>query len=390
MRFLRKDETQRTILVISDIHLGAGFYVGSRRNLLEDFHYDRELVEFIEYYSTAEYANREVELIINGDLFDLLAVPYVRFFDDEYWSEESALAKLKLILKAHPEVIDALIRFCQGKRKKLVYIIGNHDAEFVFESLREYLRNVFPEDARENFKIFLEEVGEYSPEEGIVIKHGHEYEVAHHFHPEKSIVTDEKGKKFFIPPWGSYYVTRVLNKFKEDRDHINAVRPIRKFIINGFIYDTLFTARFGISTLLYFFVVRFVAIINRRNSLADIIKNALKELELFKDYEHLTRDYFLENKNVKALIVGHTHEPVMRTFSDGHIFINTGTWTNMYHLDFGKQTSGPQLTYAQINVKEKYKTNRQSTSHRPNDAFSHLEINLNTWEGKREFPYKEF
>ena len=31
----------------------------------------------------------------------------------------------------------------------------------------------------------------------------------------------EDGSKYFIPPWGSYYVTRVINKFKEERDHIN-------------------------------------------------------------------------------------------------------------------------------------------------------------------------
>jgi UDP-2,3-diacylglucosamine pyrophosphatase LpxH len=390
MRFLRKDKVQRTVLVISDIHLGAGLYVGSRRNPLEDFHYDQELVEFLQYYSQGEYYNRDVELIINGDLFDLLAVPFVSYFDDEFWSEDAALAKLKMILKAHPEVIEALAKFCSIKKKKIVYIIGNHDAEFVFDSLQKHLIEQFPIGARENFEIHLEENGEYIPIEGIVIKHGHEYELAHHFHPRDSIVQANDGKRYFIPPWGSYYVTRVLNKFKEERHHINAVRPVGKFIVNGFIYDPLITFRFGLASTIYFFVVRFISLLNHSVSLKQLIKNALTELELFRDYEQLTQGYFAENENVKALIVGHTHEPIMRTNNEGKVFINTGTWTNMYHLDFGKQTFGPQLTYAKINVREEEKEKKSSTSHRPTDQFSHLEIYLNVWEGQRDNPFREF
>lgn len=390
MRFLRKDKTEKTILVISDIHLGAGAYVGNRRNLLEDFHYDRELVEFFEYYSTGDYAHREVELVINGDLFDFLAVPYVRYFDDEFWSEEAAMEKFQLILKAHPEVMQGLIDFISIKKKRIVFVVGNHDAELVFPSLREHLIDQFPENVQENFSIHLDISGEYCPEEGVVIKHGHEYELAHHFHPEESLVQDENGRRYFIPPWGSYYVTRVINKFKQERGHINAVRPIRKFMINGLIYDTLFTARFGIATTFYFIVVRFLSVFHYKNPLKKMVKNALNELELFKDYETLTRDFFAENEDVKTLIVGHTHEPVMRTYSDGTIFLNTGTWTDMYNLDFGKQGVGPQLTYAQIDVKEKLKSRRKNSSHRPDDPYNHLEIGLNVWEGRREYPFREY
>jgi UDP-2,3-diacylglucosamine pyrophosphatase LpxH len=390
MRFLKKDNITKTVLVISDIHLGAGLYVGNRRNPLEDFHYDREMVEFLEFYSSGEYASREVELVINGDLFDLLAVPYVRYFDDEFWSEEASLSKLKLILKAHPEVMNALIQFCSQKKKKIVYIIGNHDAEFVFQSLQDHLLGQFPVDARENFSIHLDATGEYQPLKGIVIKHGHEYEIAHHFHPEKSIAEDEAGKRYFIPPWGSYYVTRVLNKFKEERHHINAVRPIQKFLINGLIYDPLITMRFGIATSLYFILVRVIALLNHSVSLKTLLKNAAEELELFRDYEQLTQSYFNENEAVKALIVGHTHEPTLRTLSDGKVFINTGTWTKMYHLDFGKQTFGPQLTYAKVNVTERKEKSRPSTSHKPSDEYSHYQIYLNVWEGRRDNPFREF
>jgi len=43
----------------------------------------------LKFYSTGTYDKRPVELIINGDFLDFLAVPYVNYFDDEFWSEKA-------------------------------------------------------------------------------------------------------------------------------------------------------------------------------------------------------------------------------------------------------------------------------------------------------------
>jgi UDP-2,3-diacylglucosamine pyrophosphatase LpxH len=376
MRFLQKNKTSKTVLVISDIHLGAGVLVNGKRNYLEDFHFDKELVDFLDYYSTGDYQNKEVELIINGDLFDLLAVPFVNYFDDEFWSEAAAMAKFEMIIKAHPEVLEALDKFVTGKNKKLVYIIGNHDAEFVFESLRKRFYELFNTKNQERVQIVLNNNGEYTPVDGVVLKHGHEYELAHHFHPEKSLTQDEDGNNYFLPPWGSYYVTRVINKFKEERDHVNAVRPIRKFLINGIIYDTFFTLRFIFSTCFYFIMVRSIYLFKQEQSLKKMLKHCANELELFKDYETLTMDFFKERPDVQCLIVGHTHDPIFRPFSDGRVFINTGTWTRMYNLDFGKNVFGEQLSFAQVDVLDKEK--------------KEYDINLNVWKGRSNLPFEEF
>ena len=122
MRFLRKNNIDKTVIVISDIHLGAGTYVNGVRNYLEDFHYDEEMVDFLEFYSTGDYLNREVELIINGDLFDLLAVPHVSFFDDEFWSEKASKEKLKLIVEAHPEVMEAFRKLPHRRRESFILL----------------------------------------------------------------------------------------------------------------------------------------------------------------------------------------------------------------------------------------------------------------------------
>lgn len=379
MRFLRRTRVRKTILVISDIHLGAGPYVDGKRNFLEDFHYDKELVDFLEYFSTGPYASQEVELIINGDFFDLLAVPFVKYFDDDFWSEEAALEKLRLILKAHPEVIEGLNFFLKQKNKKIVFIIGNHDAEFIFKSLQDYLLEQFDDSVRSRFIIEMAENGEYSPEEGIILMHGHEYEVAHQF-SQDSIIEDQNGRRYFIPPWGSYYVTRVVNKFKEQRNHINAVKPISHFVLHGLIYDTLFTIRFMFANFFYFLMVRFIYFFKQKKSARKAFSMIEGELELFQDYETYAEKFFSDRPSVKALIVGHTHEPRMRTFLDGRTFINTGTWMDMHYLDYERSLKGSQLPFATIQF-------FSADERREGDDF---EINLNVWNGRNDLPYDDF
>jgi UDP-2,3-diacylglucosamine pyrophosphatase LpxH len=386
MKFLQKNNIKKTIIVISDLHLGAGLNVNNRRNFLEDFHYDKELIEFVEYHSSGYYLDREVELIINGDFFDLLAVPFVKYFDDEFWSEKAALDKLKMILEAHSGVIEALKDFISFPNNRIVYIIGNHDAELVFESLRDYLIELFPESDRGKFRILINDETVYIPEEGIVLKHGHEYELAHQFSLKTCIATDINHNKYFIPPWGSYYVTRVINKFKEGRDYINAVRPVNKFIINGIIYDPLYTIRFIFANFYYFMMVRFVMIFKQNIKFSEVFSHVKKDIQLFQNYESLTEEYVTSDENIKALIVGHTHDPVFREYDDGSIFINTGTWTKMYNLDFGKNFQGAKLTFARVDVKEKGLPEEGETIGR----FDHLEISLNEWRGRTDLPFKEF
>ncbi|MBT3236438.1 MAG: hypothetical protein HN353_10845 [Bdellovibrionales bacterium] len=382
MRFLQKDKHEKCILVISDIHLGAGRIVNYVRNYLEDFCFDKELVDFLSYYSSGEFEQREVELIINGDLFDLLAVPYIPYFDDEFWREDAALEKLKVIIGAHQEVITAFVDFISSKGKSITYIIGNHDGELVFESLREHIKNLFPPEHQAKFNFHLENQGQYSPIDGVLIKHGHDYEFAHRFDLDNSIIVDQQGRRYFIPPWGSYYVTRILNKFKEEKGHINAVRPIRKFVINGLIYDTFFTLRFLIAHMVYFVMVRFVGYFKRGVGWREGIRQAWGELELFVDFESLAFDTLADRDDIKVLIVGHTHLPSIHSYADGCMFINTGTWTRMFNLDFSGSGKEYQLTYARIDVDKK--------GNRDGAVAPSYEVNLHLWKGRNRLPFVEF
>jgi len=382
MRFLRENKkTKKIILVISDLHLGAGVIYQNRRNPLEDFHSDNELVAFLHYYSSGEYQNKEIELIINGDFLDLLTVPYVKYFDDEYWSEKASLEKLDIIIKAHPEVFAALQSFISSKNKKIVYIIGNHDAELIFESLKVRFLYEFNEQSRKKFLI-SNELTEYNPAPGIYIQHGHEYEIAHQYDAHDSIVESSKGEKYFVPSWGSYYVTHVINKYKRERDQVNCVRPVKNFLIHGLIFDTFFTLRFMIANIYYFSMVRFLYFYRQKQGWKKFLEMSISELTLFQDYESLTREFFKDRPKAKVLIVGHTHEPTFREFSDGTVFINTGTWTRMVNLDLKHDSSSIQLTFAKIQILKSDYTLQEFDKE--------VQVDLNCWAPQTSLPYQEF
>ncbi len=380
MKSHQKNSVQKVVLVISDLHLSAGKMIKGKRNLLEDFHYDNKLIDFLTYYSSGDYEEVEVELVINGDFLDFLAVPYVEFYDDEFWSETAALAKLRMIMSAHPGVLEALKRFVSKPRKKIVYIIGNHDAEFVFDSLKEEFLNFFG-DVRSNITL-SNAISIHIPVKGISIQHGHQYERAHEFDQENAVVETLNGEKYFIPPWGSYYVTNVINKYKQERSFINAVRPIKHFVIHGILFDTFFTIRFILSNFYYFVMVRFWHFYMTKRSLRQVFEDLFRELELFQDYETLTRQFFEKNPGSRVLIVGHTHNPTLRIFNDGTMFINTGTWTRMVNLELGQWNNGNVLTYAKIIVKQ--------LEYEIEDFEKYVEVDLKHWLGINTFPYSEY
>lgn len=386
MKFLKrtKDKVEKTVLVISDLHLGAGHEYKGRKNHLEDFHSDKELVDFLHYYSSGSYENTEVELIINGDFLDLLAVPFVPFFEDEFWSEEAALAKLEIILDAHTEVFDALNQFLSTKNKKVLYIIGNHDAELLFDSLKAKIFDVIKKENREKFTL-TNDLQLYSPIKGVYLQHGHEYEEAHHFSEENNIIESIEGRKYFIPPWGSYYVTHVLNKYKLERDHVNSVRPIPTYIKHGLIFDTFFTIRFLVANGYYFLMIRFLHYYRLKLGWKNIIEDLLKELTLFQDYETVTREFFQQNEDAKILIVGHTHKPIFHEYEDGTTFINTGTWTRIVNLDLSQKQNQNEtcLTYAIIES-----TSKEITSENFDNV---VRANLYKWNSVRSsLPYEDF
>lgn len=356
------NETKKISIILSDLHLSAGEYIHKRSNQLECFFYDKELCELLDYYSSLyakESNNTHLELVINGDFLDFLAVPYVEFFDDEYWSNQASLEKLKLILNAHHEVFSGIRSFLSHENRSFIYVLGNHDAEMIFESCKEYLLNyISPEvKIKEKIKIIIEM--DYSPMKGVILKHGHDYENPHNYSIKENLIGPYLGQYYFLPPWGSFYVSRIVNKYKVERRYVDAVRPVKKFLLHGILFDTFFTIRFLLANIYFFVRIVLFDYISIYGLYAwkNLLKALLDELDLFKDEESLIKDFFTNNPDIHTLIVGHTHRPFNKKYPDGTTFMNTGTWTQMYYLNFERSNAGHLLTYALLSSVDPTKNN---------------------------------
>src|SRR5689334_11838443 len=117
-------------LVLSDLHLGTGSRPGEL-NVFEDFHYDDELAELLAHHDREVGPDGEIELILNGDIFDLLKVKIGGVFPIEI-TDAIATDKLRQCLDGHPRFVHAIRAFMSKAGRRLVFIPGNHDLDMWF------------------------------------------------------------------------------------------------------------------------------------------------------------------------------------------------------------------------------------------------------------------
>jgi len=163
----------RIYLVASDLHLST------RDAYIERFRRGQEaaLVELLATFSHAPAASATVELILNGDTFDLLLTPPL-MSQRWYTTAADGVAKLRAVLEEHPQVVEALQGFLSAPGRSLVILPGNHDLELFFPAVRRVLRAaVVPRGAgapTERVQFCLKPA--YRPCPDIHIEHGDRYD----------------------------------------------------------------------------------------------------------------------------------------------------------------------------------------------------------------------
>ncbi len=365
-------------IVISDCHLSAGRFFEGRLNVHEDFKFDKEMCDLFDFFSTGEYGEGpdgpvEVELFINGDYLDFLNVPYQGEFEDAI-TEELSLYKLEAIIAGHPQVMEALRRFASRPNKKITYMIGNHDADLFFPKVRErIIREWDPQGQFPSEKVtIIADRDRVRLDGGIEIHHGNQFEAVHVLDFEKPVLSSFLDQPVLNIPWGSFYVLKIINRLKWEREFIDKVRPIKVFVFFGLILDPWFTLRFIALSTFYFLKTRFIYSPKRRSSLkvtAEILK---QETDFLLDLERQARRHLDQEKDLKTVIFGHTHKPMNKVYPDGKQYINTGTWTKMINLDW--RSIGQQfcLSFAFIRIqngKSECELRQWVGEHSPHRAF---------------------
>lgn len=333
-------------LVVSDFHIGDGQEEG-QLNPWESFHHDDKFAELLRHYSTDYYEDEEVELIINGDFFDLLMVRYDGGFPLEI-TERIGVAKLKTALDGHPMVVQALRQFVGVAGKRITVLPGNHDFELIFPACQRLFREYVCGRADDPRMTFVVERSYYEFD-GVQIHHGMQFEAMNRFDWKRLLIPRARGEPILNIPWGSIFILTVLTDMKEKRPYVDHVTPFNLYLLGALFLDTRVALR-----LMWLASVAFV-----RTRLIPLFRSPswvrLKDLggmiftyEAFPNFEGKARRLFQKTPRIHTVIMGHTHLAKLRRFGHAKTYVNTGTWTDLISLDISKLGASRDLTYATI------------------------------------------
>ncbi len=310
-------------------------------NILEDFQYGRRFIEFLNFYRTGDYADAEVELIINGDFLNLLQIDYLGVHT--YLISESMVSHaVRTVIAGHPEVFDALREFAASPGKEIAYVIGNHDIGLLFDEPRRILIETIGPNLR-----FYDTFYEF---DRVRIEHGHMYEAINSTDPNRFSVHDpDYPEPVLNLPWASLFVTTFLPKLKKDRPFIDKVKPFTTYIRWAFLHDLIWSLKSGYYSGMA--IIRMV-LLARRHPLQDfrITWERFKNLTIYPSFMKEARHILRDNPHLLAIVFGHTHVVRYRQWGGGREYFNTGTWNQFTSLDiadFGLQTL---LTYVQVEI----------------------------------------
>ncbi len=219
------------ILVISDIHL-----VNGQADL--ELWGSAQQAAFEEMLDATRpggaLAADQVELICNGDTFDfLLTRPHL----DAQITTDVTLAHAKWtgIAAAHEPWFAALRRFLEVPGRRLTFVIGNHDLELIYPSIRSRLRSAIRANPG-TVRVCLARA--YSPRPDVVVEHGCQYDpwntipaiwekAASPATPAELEMSDPHGQAIgpALLPFGSRYMTHVFLPLRERFPYLDRMVP---------------------------------------------------------------------------------------------------------------------------------------------------------------------
>lgn len=333
-------------LVVSDLHLGTGVRQGEL-NPYEDFLHDDRFAELLAYYDGQAGSETDIELVLNGDIFDLLKVKVEGEWPREI-TADVAVEKLRQCLDGHPRFVNAIREFLEKSNRRITYIPGNHDLDMWFPATHElFKRRVAPGALGERVR-FVTQTDTYHLPEGIQIRHGHQLERVHRVDYARMTRKRRDGREVLDLPWGSLWILEVMNPAKEERSYIDRIQPLSRFLMAGLLFDTSFAVRFLTRSTFHFLRHRIFTIRAWSQRIRNFVTLLREEIVALGGYDELATRALRRVRGVHTLIVGHSHSPRFRAMPGSKVLVNTGTWMKMINLDLRHLGQDSGLTYAVI------------------------------------------
>ena len=352
------------MLVLSDFHLGKGKFLDNGHiNILEDFDEDEKFAEFLDHYSTGTYYFSDVNVVLNGDIFNLIQMDVNGVFT-HLITEEDTVQMVKEIVQGHPLFFQAIRKFLSRPNKKLTYVIGNHDIAMEFNKAQQVVIEAVGAD--------VEFTHQYVSN-GVLVEHGHRFEPINTVPRSKLIVNGPEDKPIINLPWASLFCIYLLPRLKEIRPYIDKIRPLSRYIKWTIIQDFRFFVYLSWVVSIYFIRTQFRPYGKYNKNFKMSIRQIFK-IAIHPKYDKNAKRVLSTRPEVKIVVMGHTHITEWRRFKDGKLYFNTGTWNPVPSVDAAQHKNITNLTYVCIELNEKKQTIKNAY--------------LNVWQGKWR-PYRE-
>lgn len=322
-------------LVVSDLHLGVGRTLeNGQLNSLEEFYFDEKFAEFLHYYTTGKHAEHEVELVLNGDIFNFLQVDYHGHYLTVL-TESICMDVMVRIIQGHPVFFKAIKDFAAKPGNSVTFVVGNHDQAMLWPSLRSYFNEVIGYSVKyKNIVYFFD---------GVHIEHGHMHEAANRLDPRKFFLKRDLAEPILNLPFGSHFFVEFVLKVKQKHPHVDKIRPFKAMVRWALFNETWFTITHAFSLIFYFFKSMFANDPRRQFPFSRIVKIML-ESAIFPDLSESAKG-ILQDERVHTVCFGHSHVYQYRQWSDSMEYFNTGTWTDLTSLDIASLGKITKLIY---------------------------------------------
>jgi UDP-2,3-diacylglucosamine pyrophosphatase LpxH len=217
--------SDRHLVFVSDLHVGAGRLPDHRWNPIEDFRWQDDFDQFLKMVS--ERSGKKADLILTGDVFELwqsptmtctteIGHPGCRVTDcndadtEIGCSEKQALARLESVLAQHPFFIASLKRFASDGDNRVVLIPGNHDGALTFTALQAELHRRFAPA-----RVSIAASGYWlSPDGAVYSDHGHQFDDLNRFPHWPTPFVEHDGQRYIAKPWGENMVQAFYNQYE--------------------------------------------------------------------------------------------------------------------------------------------------------------------------------
>jgi UDP-2,3-diacylglucosamine pyrophosphatase LpxH len=203
----------RSIVVISDLHMGPGRDESGQWHPYEDFRWSDEFIRFLDELSARD---DRIDLVINGDLFELLQSPDEPCTDRERrlgCTSGEALQRVFRAAKSHAMELAALGKFAASGDHRLHIIPGDHDAALL---IPEVWQRVLKTIAAPAGRVSLATSGSWaSPDGRVHVEHGHQLPLsADRFSKWPAVTESVAGRTYLERPWGEQVILPFYDRME--------------------------------------------------------------------------------------------------------------------------------------------------------------------------------